>query len=293
MESNLHNALAEIVASAVANNYPKIKIVKNLPLLFPTDEPLFLWYNQVPTDDFFYTPTEYMFSYCFNQILESQNESALLNMAKLNYDNDSYWLNSSTLRVPMFQPDQNQVASAIANASSFDYSFDAKISNDSLNFSNSFLVFLEKLASNIAFDKVNFNLHFDALASVPFSPKGWFTPSVFAIAYKNKSSWNSSSSTTWDTLFGSDGELQFLNTELVVGSGLTVKIVLYGNYSVNEFEAIKEFLNEIWPFNMQRKCLQESFQLMTDGSIEINLSSVSNSILIVGMQVASVESLLS
>jgi hypothetical protein len=107
------------------------------------------------------------------------------------------------------------------------------------------------LSEKFASSHVSITGSFQHVVSFQASPGDWFMSGALALAYgtQDNTVWPSGQSPTWDTTFGTDGNLQRLATELVAVDGVDMTITSDASYSSDEQSAIRNNSSGgLWPF---------------------------------------------
>jgi hypothetical protein len=89
--------------------------------------------------------------------------------------------------------------------------------------------------------------------SISFSadPLGWYSSAAMSLAFgtKDNTVWKPGQSPTWETTFGSDGNMQRLTSELVVADGIDMIVTSDASYSSDEQAAMTSSGGfGCWPF---------------------------------------------
>ncbi|MEE9385199.1 MAG: hypothetical protein V3V08_17480 [Nannocystaceae bacterium] len=148
-----------------------------------------------------------------------------------NLENQKYWLDASSGRVPIFSPSWSGLLEALENAPSFHCVLGAMTREvgspdrpDGGSESGSPL-----LTQLNACEGTVVELRADKLATVAVSPGGWFSPAVFAQAFAQRQWAGGANARTWEQVFGKHGDLKFVCRSAVVASGLCVEICCHSD----------------------------------------------------------------
>lgn len=273
-----------------------------VPMLPSNDCDLFSLFDIVPNDTFIANTNDQspLFSTTYGKLLDAQEKTFISDLAKKNYANESYWLNCSTTKKPIFKPNSAEITTGLSGGSSFDFTF------DSSNYPSppkelfpsypSFLVFQPFLNFNETAENSRFvfKLHFDKIAHISTQLGGWFTQGAFVKAYQDKSTWKTGSNlVTWDELFGTNGILNWVTNGLLVASGMTLEIQIFGKYDLKTLFFLKtNLLTSVWPFYLSPENATNSFDMSEDGNITITVTTSKTQKLLLALQAESINGLI-
>ncbi len=301
MKNKYKELVLEAMASSLQLDFISLRFFPVVPFLPNSDCELFSLFNIIPSKGFiFRTAGVPQFSATYWDILQSQKSSFIITTAIKSYENQHFWLTCGSSSTPVYTPGYTDISSSLENGSSFDFSFDSSdypTFKDPLfpsypNFviDQTFLNFNETASG----ERFTLTAHFDKVATIPVSAGGWFSNAAFVSAYKNQDSWTTGPGTvTWDSVFGTDGILQFITNGILVASGATFVIQSFGQYDSDMLNALKTSpATAVWPLYLNGADTVPDFELCTDGSIKITITTAPSDILLLAMQVANVQSLM-
>lgn len=128
-------------------------------------------------------------------------------------------------------------------------------------------------------------------ATVPVGPGAWFNSGVMNNAYKNKDNnnvWDVNSQTTWETCFGTDGNMQRVISSLIIVDGLDITVTSHASFSKDDYQKItQESSIGIFPFffGESESTHTKHFTYNADSSISVTIKSNVGNPKIIGVNV--------
>lgn len=291
------------IASSLSLDLASLRWFPVVPLVPANDCDLFSLFDIVPHKGFIANIDDQspLFSTTYGKLLEAQKQSFINGLAKKNYANESYWLNCNSTKTAIFKPDSAGILSALSNASSFDFTFDSSNypspAKELFPSYPNFVIFQPFLNFNETAQNARFvfKLHFDKIVHIPVQMGGWFSQGAFVNAYKDKTAWNIGPNlVTWDELFGTNGILNFVTNGLLIASGMTLEIQSFGIYDLKTLVFLKtNLLTSVWPFYLSPENSRNEFDISEEGNITIKVTTPKSKNLLLAMQAAAVNVLVS
>ncbi|MEG3839050.1 hypothetical protein [Microcoleus sp. herbarium14] len=303
-EQSIYDAIASHIGLKFSNLrfFPKIlSLPQNDYELFdlldiiPSSAPLFKINNDVPR-----------LSSTYSKLLQSQQDSLILQIAKKNFENTNNWLpgdpSSNLPKTPMYTPTCTDIRQSVQNGGLFEFSIDTSMTpspNKSLEPSLPNFVVYEpfRMFNEIAGgNRFVFKIRFDKMTSPSVRPGAWFSNPLLTQAFTNPDKWLTGPDiVTWNSLFGDNGTLKFTIVNILAVSGMKLEVQSFGNYDNAMLNALKinEVATSIWPFYLNNvKHLSQKIELGSDKSIKITTSVDSPEILLLFMGVESLSKLI-
>lgn len=171
----------------------------------------------------------------------------------------------------------DDVRSAVKQAPGNSYTFDSKTASSSIEHTwakadvGGAFRFLwgggstsyDKVNTAFASSQVNIDVNFAHVTSVTAGPlqtetfvgdrnyPGWFSSSALSYAFNNKGNdtWPVDGSASWDSTFGTNGNLKRFATNLIIGDEMTMTMTSSATFSTSEREQITaQASGGFWPF---------------------------------------------
>lgn len=250
------NQLQQILGDQYAawNTYKIAYYTKNPTSTTPVSQVFDTWANTLSTLD----PNTISKA---EAVLASQGISPLLT-ARQNFANQNYYLQGQ----PVYNQAIADIQAAIVRGESATINFDSSSSSSDVShtwaeggvgglfdfFEGEGGAEYESINLKASAAEVTITGSISKFVVVPIGPGGWFTSGVFSNAYANKDNnytWDAASQTTWETCFGSNGNMQRVIGGLVIIDGIDLTITSMANYTTDEYSKIKtEAEVGFWPF---------------------------------------------
>ncbi|WP_247731283.1 hypothetical protein [Halovivax limisalsi] len=208
---------------------------------------------------------------------------------------------------PKYSDTYDEIRSKLADGSSYSFTFDSEeqsgSTKDCWSSSGKDILGLivdrhseHHLSKTFSESRVQANASFDSVVTVPITAGGWYNAAALELALKHEESvWRTGDGyATWDELFGDDGAMQRLVTDLVVTAGVDVTITSDASYSAEQQSEIKDYEKKgLWPFYRTSSSdrVKTSTSFDAQGHMEVHFQSPSDVPLLLGVNVQSVESL--
>ncbi|MDA7425635.1 hypothetical protein [Thalassococcus lentus] len=210
-----------------------------------TDAVLFSIFDRLPDDQ---NLTD--FSTVFGQILTAQQPGMMVDIAEQNYAKPQNWLTKDEHKIAKYTPDRTDITTALQNSPSISFQSDAQdmttaqaLSQPPLTSSGAGLLPKDVNWTNTKIQ--SFSVKLAHASMMPIRQGGWFTPGVFASAYKNKDWVPNKDGVTWDSVFGPGGSATSLSTNVLVGAGLDIELTVSSRDKTNLSDDVA------WPFSQR------------------------------------------
>lgn len=152
------------------------------------------------------------------------------------------------------------------------------------------------LSKAFSTSRVQARASFDTVVTVPITAGGWYNSAALEMALKHPDSvWRTGDGyATWDELFGEDGAMQRLVTDVVVAAGVDATITSDATYTAEQQAEIRDHQKKgLWPFyhTSDSDRVKTSASFDADGHMEVSFSSPADVPQLLGVNVQSVNSL--
>ncbi|OQP56816.1 hypothetical protein A3860_09535 [Niastella vici] len=107
------------------------------------------------------------------------------------------------------------------------------------------------ISQQFAASHVTVTASFDNVLVFANTPGLWYYSSAMGLAFANKTGnpWSAQSSINWNNTFGSNGNMQLFAANLIIASGMTVKVTSDASYSTLDQQTITSSGSSgFWPF---------------------------------------------
>jgi hypothetical protein len=300
MINSYEELIIKEISSSLTLDLANLRWFPIVPLFPKSDCELFNLLDIIPKKGFIANVDDQstLFSKAYGQLLDAQKDSFAIDIARKNYAKEDFWLKCNTVKTPIFKPDSAGILTALSNGASFDFTFDSKNypppkielfpSYPNLIIFQPFLDFNEMARE----ERFVFKLHFDKIVHVPIRFGSWFNQGVFVKAFTDKGNWMTGPNlVTWDELFGANGVLTLFTNGLLVASGMTLEIQSFAKYDLKTLLLLKSnLLTSVWPFYLNPEDARCSFDIGTDGSITIKVTTSKSKNLLLAMEAMLVDS---
>lgn len=149
------------------------------------------------------------------------------------------------------------------------------------------------ISTTFASSTITVSASFEHVLTFVASPGNWYSSSAMGLAYANKTGnpWNPDSSINWNNTFGQNGNMQRFMANLIVCSGMQVKVTSTATYSSEQQTEIHNNSHAgFWPFYSSGNSGGSSNTVKFDesGAMTITTSSQSGIPIVLGGNVLSV-----
>jgi hypothetical protein len=107
------------------------------------------------------------------------------------------------------------------------------------------------ISQQFASSHVTVTASFDNVLVFANTPGYWYYSSAMGLAFANKTGnpWSAQSSINWNNTFGTNGNMQLFSANLIIASGMTVKVTSDASYSTLDQQTITSSGSSgFWPF---------------------------------------------
>lgn len=140
-----------------------------------------------------------------------------------------------------------------------------------------------------ASSRVTIEVRLRTLAIWTATPGSWYSSSLLGRAYSSRTAPLWSRSEDWDSFFGSEGSLRYLNASLVIVDGLRATLSSAAQYDKSEQDAVRRAAQQgLWPFFVPSSAATIAVEFDASSHLRVELCNQPGAPLLLGANVLSI-----
>ncbi|TCI84741.1 hypothetical protein [Tenacibaculum sp. M341] len=282
------NELDNLVLDSLANVFnfqlKNFTFYNSLPTLNLNNNDLTEILDTIPNgNQFFNTSSQkILFTEIYQKILETQKKTPVAVFLGL----DNFYNEQNNNTSYTYKPSIEEVHNKIESSGNIKI----LISSKNVHLQNNSYELLDDFIKKVATSNFKISITFNKSTSLNITYGNWFYSGAFIYTFQSPNNWTPSI-LSWDDIYNENtGILHYLNSKIVVVSGIKIHVLITGNFTIETVNLLNDISYPLFfSFHKNAKDLNISYFLESNKNISILISSKTDDIRLLGTQFSAVK----